>query len=201
MPRRPLSATVSVRRSRSRLRCPCVVRSPRCRSAPVASAASYRRWTRPGPDRELEGRDDRLRAAWMSGRRTSAYRQQPVASRHVAPVNLYSDTQTRPTEGMRAAIAAAEVGDEQRGADPTTRTLERLVAALLGHEAAVFLPSGTMCNEIALRLHVRPGGDEVILHSSAHPVIAEAGGPAQLAGAMLRTLEGDGGMFSAEQLE
>src|SRR5438105_14113609 len=102
---------------------------------------------------------------------------------------------------MRAAMAAAEGGDEQRGADPTTRTLERLVAALLGHEAAVFLPSGTMCNEIALRLHVRPGGDEVILHSSAHPVMAEAGGPAQLAGAMLRTLDGDGGMFSAEQLE
>src|SRR2546427_12571045 len=117
------------------------------------------------------------------------------------PINLYSDTQTRPGERMRAAIAAAEVGDEQRGADPTTKRLERRVAELLGHEAAVFLPSGTMCNEIALRLHVRPGGDEVILHSSAHPVVAEAGGPAQLAGAMIRTLEGEGGMFTAEQLE
>ena len=116
-------------------------------------------------------------------------------------MNLYSDTQTRPSEGMRAAMAAAEVGDEQRGADPTTRALEERVAELLGHEAAVFLPSGTMCNEIALRLHVRPGGDEVILHSSAHPVVAEAGGPAQLAGAMIRTLEGEGGMFTAEQLE
>src|SRR5256884_2160239 len=102
---------------------------------------------------------------------------------------------------MRAAIAAAEVGDEQRHADPTTRLLEERVASLLGHEAAVFLPSGTMCNEIALRLHVRPGGDEVILDRTAHPVVAEAGGPAQFAGAMLRMLEGEGGIFDARQLE
>jgi threonine aldolase len=119
----------------------------------------------------------------------------------LAPINLYSDTQTRPSTGMREAMASAEVGDEQRGADPTTRELERRVAELLGHEDAVFLPSGTMCNAIALRLHVRPGGDEVILHSSSHPVVAEAGGPAQVAGAMLRTLEGESGMFSAGQLE
>jgi threonine aldolase len=102
---------------------------------------------------------------------------------------------------MRAAIAAAEVGDEQRRADPTTRLLEERVASLLGHEAAVFLPSGTMCNEIALRLHVRPGGDELILDRTAHPVTAEAGGPAQLAGAMVRTLDGEGGIFTVEQLE
>ena len=102
---------------------------------------------------------------------------------------------------MRAAMAAAEVGDEQRGADPTTRALEARVAELLGHEAAVFLPSGTMCNEIALRLHVRPGGDELILDRTAHPVTAEAGGPAQLAGAMVRTLDGEGGIFTVEQLE
>ena len=121
--------------------------------------------------------------------------------RSLPPVNLYSDTQTRPSRAMRAAMAAAEVGDEQRGADPTTRSLERRVAELLGLEEAVFLPSGTMCNEIALRLHVRPGGDEVILHATSHPVVAEAGGPAQLAGAMLRTLEGEGGMFSAAQLQ
>jgi threonine aldolase len=117
------------------------------------------------------------------------------------PVNLYSDTQTRPTEGMRAAIAAAEVGDEQRGMDPTTRRLQERVAQLLGHEAALFLPSGTMCNEIALRLHVRPGGDEVILDTTSHPVNFEAGGPAQLAGAMVRTLDGDGGVFQPDQLE
>jgi threonine aldolase len=65
----------------------------------------------------------------------------------------------------------------------------------------VFLPSGTMCNEIAFRIHVRPGGDEIIVESSAHPVTAEAGGPAQLSGAMIRTIAGDGGVFTAEQLD
>jgi threonine aldolase len=115
-------------------------------------------------------------------------------------INLYSDTQTRPTEGMRAAIAAAEVGDEQRRRDPTTSALQDRVADLLGHEAAVFLPSGTMCNEIAFRVHVRPGGDEIILDRTAHPVNFEAGGPAHLSGAMVRTLDGDHGMFTAEQL-
>lgn len=115
-------------------------------------------------------------------------------------INLYSDTQTRPTQEMRAAIARAEVGDEQRGRDPTTTALQERVAELLGHDAAVFLPSGSMCNQIALRIHVRPGGDEVILDRDAHPVAAEAGGPAQLAGAMVRTIDGDRGVFTAEQL-
>jgi threonine aldolase len=117
------------------------------------------------------------------------------------PINLYSDTQTRPSREMREAMAAAPVGDEQRGRDPTTSELERRVAELLGHEAAVFLPSGTMCNQIALLLHVRPGGDEVILEKDSHPVQFEAGGPAQLAGAMLRCLDGEGGIFGARQLE
>ncbi len=116
-------------------------------------------------------------------------------------VNLHSDTQTRPSAEMRAAIAAAEVGDEQRGLDPTTRELERRVAELLGHEAAVFLPSGTMCNEIALRLHIRPGGDALLLDRTAHPVIAEAGGPAALSGAMIHALDGKHGIFTAAQLE
>ena len=116
-------------------------------------------------------------------------------------INLYSDTQTRPTPAMRKAIAEAEVGDEQRGLDPTTCTLEQRVAELLGHEAALFLPSGTMCNQIAFRVHIRPGGDEVILHRSSHPVNFEVGGPAQLAGAMISALDGDGGMFTAAQLE
>jgi len=116
-------------------------------------------------------------------------------------VNLHSDTQTRPTEGMRRAIAEAEVGDEQRFLDPTVNALQERVAELLGHEAGLFLPSGTMCNEIALRLHVRAAGDEVILDRTAHPVVAEAGGPAALAGAMTRQLDGDGGVFTAEQLE
>jgi threonine aldolase len=116
-------------------------------------------------------------------------------------INLYSDTQTQPTPAMRAAMAAAEVGDEQRGRDPTTAALEGRVADLLGHQGAVFLPSGTMCNAIALRLHIRPGGDEVVLDEFAHPVTSEAGAPAQLAGAMVHTVPGDGGIFTADQLE
>src|SRR3977135_4097372 len=118
----------------------------------------------------------------------------------MAFVNLYSDTQTRPTAAMRAAIAEAEVVDDQRGADPTTRALEERVAELLGHEAALFLPSGTMCNQIAIRLHTRPG-DEVLLERFAHPIIAEAGGPAAHSGAMMGPIDGDGGMFTGAQLE
>ena len=104
-------------------------------------------------------------------------------------VNLYSDTQTRPTSAMRKAMAEAEVGDEQRFEDPQVTELCSRVASLLGFEAAVFLPSGTMCNEIAFRLHIRPGGDEAILHRRSHPIIAEAGGPAAFAGAMMYPLD------------
>lgn len=111
-------------------------------------------------------------------------------------VNLYSDTQTRPTSAMRTAMAEAEVGDEQRFEDPTVTALCTRVAALLGQEAAVFLPSGTMCNEIAFRLHLRPGGDEAILHRLAHPIMYEAGGPATLGGAMLYPLDTPRGMFT-----
>jgi threonine aldolase len=118
-----------------------------------------------------------------------------------AHVNLYSDTQTRPSEGMREAIAGAEVGDEQRKQDPTVKRLQERVAELLGHEAALFLPSGTMCNEIALRLHIGRAGDEVILDRTAHPIIAEAGGPAALAGAMIRALDGEGGIYTPEQVK
>src|ERR671925_241394 len=100
-----------------------------------------------------------------------------------------------------AAAGPVRAGDEQRGADPTTSRLERLVAELLGHESAVFLPSGTMCNEIALRLHVRPGGDEVLLDRTSHPIVAEAGGPAAVSGAVIHPLDGDGGIFTAAQLE
>jgi threonine aldolase len=116
-------------------------------------------------------------------------------------VNLYSDTQTQPTPAMRAAIAAAEVGDEQLKQDPTTTALEERVAALLGHEAAVFLPSGTMCNEIAIRLHVRPGGEQLFLGRETHPLIAEAGGPAQLSGAVITEVDGEAGMFTSAALD
>jgi threonine aldolase len=118
-------------------------------------------------------------------------------------INLYSDTQTKPTEAMRAAMASAEVGDEQRREDPTVIALEERVAELLGQEAAVFLPSGTMCNAISVRLHIRPGGDEMLIGELAHPLIAEAGGPAAISGAILTVLEsepGRTGIFSAETL-
>ena len=116
------------------------------------------------------------------------------------PVNLYSDTQTRPTPGMRRAMADAEVGDEQRFLDPTVNALQERVADLLGHEAGLFLPSGTMCNLIGFRLHLRPGGDEAILHKTSHPVNYEAGSPGQISHAMTRQLDGEGGIFSSEQL-
>jgi threonine aldolase len=115
-------------------------------------------------------------------------------------VNLYSDTQTRPSSAMRRAMAEAEVGDEQRFEDPQVTELCSRVASLLGFEAAVFLPSGTMCNEIAFRLHIRPGGDEAILHRTAHPIIAEAGGPAAFAGAMMQPLDTPRGMFSGDDV-
>ena len=114
-------------------------------------------------------------------------------------VDLRSDTVTRPTAAMRQAMAEAEVGDEQRGEDPTTNALCARVAALLGKEAAVFLPSGSMCNEIALLVHCRPG-DEIICDRTAHIVTAEGGGPAALAGAMVRALDGEAGVYTPEQL-
>jgi threonine aldolase len=116
-------------------------------------------------------------------------------------VNLYSDTQTRPTPEMREAIARAEVGDEQRRDDPTVVALEERVAALLGHEAAVFLPSGTMCNEIAIRLHIRPGGDEILLGRETHPLRFEGGAPSALSGAVMTVVEGEAGMFTPDALD
>ena len=116
-------------------------------------------------------------------------------------INLYSDTQTRPVEAMRTAMASAKVGDEQCGEDPTVNALCERVATLLGKPAAVFLPSGTMCNAIGFRLHIRPGGDAVHLHPTSHPVVAEAGGPSALSGAVLAPVSGEAGMFTADALE
>jgi len=111
-------------------------------------------------------------------------------------VDLYSDTLTRPTLGMRRFMCEAEVGDEQKGEDPTVNHLQEMVAELLGKEAAVFLPSGTMCNEIAMRVHCRPG-DEMLAHRTAHPIHFETGGPAALAGVNVRPLDGARGQFDA----
>ena len=116
-------------------------------------------------------------------------------------INLYSDTQTRPSEGMRRAMYDAEVADEQRRIDPTVNRLQERVAELLGKEAALFLPSGTMCNAISFRVHIDKAGDEAILHENAHPIIAEAGGPAAISGAMLKSLPSPTGIFSAQQVE
>jgi hypothetical protein len=124
-------------------------------------------------------------------------RMAPTAAR----VNLFSDTQTLPTPAMRRAIADADVGDEQMMADPTVNDLCERVADLLGFEAAVFLPSGTMCNEIAIRVHVRAGGDALFLHRTAHVLRYEAGAPAALSGAVLVALDGPRGMFHASTLE
>jgi threonine aldolase len=114
-------------------------------------------------------------------------------------INLYSDTQTKPSRAMREAIASAEVGDEQQEADPTTNRLQAMVADLLGKEAALFLPSGVMCNQIAVKVWTRPG-EEIILHETAHIVNFESGGAAALSGAMTRQLTGDRGLFTANQV-
>lgn len=114
-------------------------------------------------------------------------------------INLYSDTQTRPTPAMLETMMAAKVGDEQHGLDPTVNELCERVADLLGKEAALFLPSGTMCNEIAILVHCRPG-DEIYCHESAHIIISEAGGPAALAGTSIFPMRGERGIFSADAL-
>ena len=114
-------------------------------------------------------------------------------------VDLYSDTVTRPTAAMRRFMCDAEVGDEQQLEDPTVNLLQDTVAQLLGKEAALFLPSGTMCNQVAFSVHCR-AGDEILLHETAHPLLYEAGGPAALIGAVIRPLTGDRGRFTAAQV-
>ncbi len=114
-------------------------------------------------------------------------------------VDLYSDTNSRPTAAMRKAIAEADVGNEQAGEDPTVNRLCEMVADLLGKEAAVYTPSGSMCNEIAYRVFCRQG-DEIILDRTAHAVHAETGAPAALSGLMVQPLNGERGIFTADQV-
>jgi len=123
----------------------------------------------------------------------------PVAGLPPVRINLYSDTQTRPTRAMRAAMLDAEVGDEQAGLDPTVNALCERMASLLGKPAAMFLPSGTMCNEIAILTHCRPG-DAVLAHATAHILTAEGGAPSALAGVQITPLPGAGGQFEAATL-
>jgi threonine aldolase len=114
-------------------------------------------------------------------------------------IDLRSDTKTMPSAAMRAAIAAAEVGDEQRREDPTVNELERRAAELLGQEEAVYVPTATMANEIALRVH-GDRGDEVIAEENAHIFVSELGGPAVHAGLMTRPIRCPNGRFTPEQI-
>lgn len=114
-------------------------------------------------------------------------------------INLHSDTQTLPTPGMKEAMMTAPLGDEQSLNDPTTNALQEKVAALLGKEAALLMPSGTMCNVAAIAVHCKTG-DEIICDKTSHIVNAEAGGLGML-GAMIRPLDGDNGIYAPETLE
>ncbi|WP_282052614.1 threonine aldolase family protein [Phaeobacter inhibens] len=113
--------------------------------------------------------------------------------------DFFSDTKTIPTRAMREAILDAPVGDEQKDEDPTTRALCERVAALLGKEAAILLPTGTLCNEIAVNVQTNPG-DEVICEESCHLINFETGGPAAISGVMIRTIAGENGIFEPDQL-
>jgi threonine aldolase len=115
-------------------------------------------------------------------------------------IDLRSDTVTRPTAGMRAAMQAAEVGDDVFNDDPTVNHLQERVAELLGKEAALFVPSGTMSNQCAVKAHTQPG-DELLCEATCHIYNYEAGGPAVLSGVMCRTLEGDNGVLDVCQLD
>jgi threonine aldolase len=115
-------------------------------------------------------------------------------------IDLRSDTVTRPTPAMRAAMAAAEVGDDVFDDDPTVHRLQERVAALLGKEAALFVPSGTMSNQICVKAHTQPG-DELLCEAGCHIYNSEAGGPAVLSGVTCRTLKGDYGILDVSQLD
>jgi threonine aldolase len=114
-------------------------------------------------------------------------------------IDLRSDTLTQPTAAMRAAIAAAVVGDEQKREDPTVIELEERAAALLGQEAAVYLPTATMANQIALRLLGQPG-EELLAHEHSHILLYELGGPAVHSGLVTRGLRGEAGRLIPEQI-
>jgi len=123
----------------------------------------------------------------------------PYALLIFAMIDLRSDTVTKPTPGMRAAMFDARLGDDVFGEDPTVNELEERLAELLGTEAAIFVPSGTMANQIAIRLHCRPG-DELLCEATNHVYLWEGGGPAALSGVTTRTLEGEYGVLTVEQL-
>ena len=122
-----------------------------------------------------------------------------IMATKAAFIDLYADTKSKPTDPMRQAIASAVVGDEQKDEDPTVLEICRRVALLMGKEAAIWLPSGTMANQIALQVHCKPG-DEIICDKTAHVINFEGGGPAANAGVMYHVLEGQDGIYTAAQL-
>ena len=115
-------------------------------------------------------------------------------------IDLRSDTLSKPPAEMLAAMAAAEIGDEQYREDPTTNELQRRMAELLGHEAALFVPTATMANQIALRAQTTPGST-LVAEERTHTIVFEAGGPAIHSGLMVRALRGDAGRLTPEQIE
>ncbi|WP_027171827.1 threonine aldolase family protein [Methylobacterium sp. 10] len=115
-------------------------------------------------------------------------------------IDLYSDTQTRPTAAMREAMARAEVGDEQSDSDPTTLALCERVAALLGMEASVFMPSGTMCNLVSILVQTRPG-DEIVVDDQSHIYNTEAAGSAAIGGVSVKALPTPAGLYTPEAFE
>jgi threonine aldolase len=123
----------------------------------------------------------------------------PPAGAPPVRINLYSDTQTRPTPAMKEAMMRAEVGDEQHGDDPTVHELCDRMAALMGKQAAMYLPSGTMCNVIAILTHCGKG-DEVIAHETSHILHSEGGTHAALTGVQIMPMKGPRGMFTADDV-
>src|SRR6478752_5212953 len=128
---------------------------------------------------------------WLPIRQAATFRRTRV-------IDFRSDTLTKPSAEMRRAMAEAEVGDEQYLEDPTVNRLQEMVAELTGKDAALFVPSGTMCNGIAFAVHCRPG-DAVVLDRRAHPNTSEGGGPAIFAGVMMRGVDAVRGVFTPEQ--
>lgn len=114
-------------------------------------------------------------------------------------IDLFSDTVTRPSAAMKQAMIAADLGDEQKAEDPTTRQLEERMAALLGFSHAMFFPSATMANEVAIRTLCEPG-DELIAAANCHLFVAEAGGPAIHANVMTKPIDEPTGIFTSEQI-
>ncbi|MGZ3534764.1 MAG: threonine aldolase family protein, partial [Thermodesulfobacteriota bacterium] len=115
-------------------------------------------------------------------------------------IDLRSDTVTRPTPDMRKAMAEAEVGDDVFGEDPTVNALQEKVTNLLGKEAALFVPSGTMANQLSIKSHTQPG-DEVIVEASSHPYNFEGGAGAALSGVQFQCLKGVRGILEPSQVE